>query len=158
MAVTQLARRFTVSTIRQPRSLNWLFWFSKVPHIRACSISNCKLKVADRQHWWASFGISAREGKVKSKDMVSVATTSAVELKSHVCLYLSKYRMRVKKLATSQFRKLLFQSGLSKKPVKWTWFFILEQIKLNRGTWPRFESEGFWNWEMAYRPLASCPG
>ena len=158
MAVTQLARRVIVSTIRQPRSLNWLFWFSKVPHIRACSISNCKLKVADRQYWWASFGKSAREGKLKARIWCLYQQQALSSLKFHVCLYLSKYRMRVKKLATSKLRKLLFQSGLSKKPLKWTWFFILKQIKLNQGTWPRFEREGFWNSEMAYRPLASCPG
>ena len=38
--------------------------------------------------------------------------------------------MRMKKLADSQLRKLLFQSGLSAKLLKWKWFFILVQIKL----------------------------
>ena len=68
--------------------------------------------------------------------------------------------MQVKKLATSQLRKLLFQSGLSAKPFKLKGFFLFS-CKLNSFyqqrlcNWPRFESEGFWNSEMAYWPLAS---
>ena len=49
---------------------------------------------------------------------------------------------------------LCIKRRLSAQPLIWKWLFILVQIKLiSQGrlcTWPRFESGGFWNLEVAY--------
>ena len=159
MAVTQLARHFTVSTIRQPRSLNRLFWFSKVPHIRACSISNCKLKVAERQHWWASFGKSAREGKDESKDMVSVATTSTVELKIWCLSLFIRIQNASEKIghfpvAKASVSKWAKCEAIEIKRI----FFNLVQIKLILTT-KVVQLASFWKWgflELGNGLLATC--
>ena len=60
-------------------------------------------------------------------------------------------------LKKTQFRvapNLCFKASLSANLLIWTSFFILVQIKLiftrKVCTWPRLESESFWNLEMAY--------
>ena len=49
---------------------------------------------------------------------------------------------------------LCIKTRLSVQPLIWKRFFILMQIKLiftrKLCTWPQFESEGFWNSEVAY--------
>ena len=50
---------------------------------------------------------------------------------------------------------LCIKTRLSAQPLIWKWFFSLMQVKLifTRKvvkTWPHFESEGFWNTEVAY--------
>ena len=53
---------------------------------------------------------------------------------------------------------LRIRTRLSARPLIWKWFFILMQVKLvftrRVCTWPHFESEGFWNSEVAYFPGA----
>ena len=39
---------------------------------------------------------------------------------------------------------------LSAQPLIWKWFSILMQIKQRLCTLPYFETEGFWNLEVAY--------
>ena len=53
---------------------------------------------------------------------------------------------------------LCIKTRLSAQPLVWKWFFILMQIKLIftrrvlhlADTWPHFESEGFWESDVAY--------
>ena len=68
--------------------------------------------------------------------------------------YFDYFQIFVFNRSFSSCLKPLFQARLSVKPLIWKWFFILTQINLifarkRFWTWPRFESESFWNSKMA---------